>query len=162
MEAFPVQGCFGIACCTARFRTGKWSENGYDFIVSEVNIALLIVHLPMCVTLPNMTHAKHGHSLIFLPLAMGGGHVYASGGLEDSFTTYSQSVECLFFGASGDPTENSICKEISPLNIGRAFFGAVVHRRGILIVGGFGAGGVYPDTVEVFQRTKINGFGQWS
>ncbi len=116
----------------------------------------------MCVNLPYMTHARHGHSLIFLPLAMGGGHVYALGELEDSSITYSESVECLFFGASGDPPENSTWKEISPLNIGRAFFGAVVHRCGILIAGGIGVGGAELDTVEVFKRTKIDETGQWS
>ncbi len=100
--------------------------------------------------------------MTFLPLARGGGHLYTIGGLEDSSTTYSQSVECLFFGASGHPRENSAWMKISPLNIGRAFFGVVVHRCGILIAGGIGVGGAYLNTVEVFQRTKIDGTGQWS
>ncbi len=99
---------------------------------------------------------------MYLPLARGGGHLYAIGGLAGSPEEYSRSTEYLTYDSDEGPSQNASWKELRPLNVGRAYFGAVVHRCGIFVAGGIGANGSYLSTVEVFQRTHVDGRGQWS
>ncbi len=112
--------------------------------------------------LPDLIHGRYGHCLVYLPLARGGGHLYAIGGLAGSPEEYSRSTECLAYDSDESPSQDASWKELRPLNVGRAYFGAVVHRCGILIAGGLGANGSPLSTVEVFRRLNVNGRGQWS
>ncbi len=114
------------------------------------------------VDLPDLIHGRYGHCLAYLPLARGGGHLYAIGGLTGSPEEYSRSTECLTYDSDEGPSQYASWKELCPLNVARAFFGAVVHRCGIFIAGGIGANGNPLSTVEVFQRGNVNGRGQWS